>query len=83
MLGNEKYVGVYSWGDVRVEGGMPAIIERGTWDRVRGKLKMRGTRKHVKNESYLLSGKIADADGNLTSRCRNLGATAGATTTTA
>ena len=44
MLGNEKYVGVYSWGDVRVEGGMPAIIERGTWDRL-GKLKARGTQK--------------------------------------
>lgn len=69
MLGNEKYVGVYSWGDVRVEGGMPAIIERGTWDRVRGKLKARGTRKGVKNESYLLSGKMRDADGNLYESC--------------
>lgn len=26
MLKNEKYSGVYIWGDVRVEGGMPAIV---------------------------------------------------------
>lgn len=26
MLGNEKYKGTYVWGDVRVEGGMPAIL---------------------------------------------------------
>lgn len=26
MIKNEKYIGVYSWGDVRKEGGMPAIV---------------------------------------------------------
>ena len=30
---------------------------------------MRGTRKGVKNESYLLSGKMRDADGNLYESC--------------
>ncbi|RVU97107.1 hypothetical protein EII22_08750 [Coriobacteriales bacterium OH1046] len=29
MLRNEKYAGTYIWGDVRVEGGMPAIITKG------------------------------------------------------
>ena len=29
MLKNEKYTGVYIWGDIRVEGGMPAIITKG------------------------------------------------------
>ena len=28
MLKNEKYMGVYVWGDVRIEGGMPAIVSR-------------------------------------------------------
>ena len=28
MLKNEKYTGVYIWGDVRVEGGMPAIVTK-------------------------------------------------------
>lgn len=31
MLANEKYMGTYSWGGVRVEGGMPAIVDRGTF----------------------------------------------------
>ena len=31
MLHNEKYIGVYSWGDVRVEGGMPAIVDARTF----------------------------------------------------
>ncbi|HAM15887.1 MAG TPA: hypothetical protein DCP91_08535 [Eggerthellaceae bacterium] len=31
MLKNEKYTGVYMWGDVRVEGGMPAIIDPSTF----------------------------------------------------
>lgn len=29
MLRNEKYTGTYIWGDVRVEGGMPAIVSKG------------------------------------------------------
>lgn len=29
MLKNEKYTGVYIWGSVRVEGGMPAIVSKG------------------------------------------------------
>lgn len=40
MLKNEKYVGVYSWGGVRVEGGMPAIVDKGVFDmaqRIRSK----------------------------------------------
>ena len=31
MLKNEKYAGVYLFGDVRVEGGMPAIVSREDW----------------------------------------------------
>ena len=31
MLKNEKYLGVYRWGDVRIEGGMPAIIDAEVW----------------------------------------------------
>ncbi len=28
MLNNEKYTGVYTWGDIRIEGGMPAIVSK-------------------------------------------------------
>lgn len=31
MLKNEKYRGVYRWGDVRVEGGVPAIVDAEVW----------------------------------------------------
>ena len=36
MLANERYTGVYVFGDVRVEGGMPAIIGRELFDAVQG-----------------------------------------------
>ena len=32
MLRNERYVGVYEYGDVRIEGGVPAIISREVFD---------------------------------------------------
>ena len=64
MLGNEKYTGTYIWGKVRVEGGMPAIIDRATYEEagrnVSGYRKPRAT----KNTSYLLTGKLYDEDGN-------------------
>jgi len=44
MLKNEKYVGTYSWGGVRVENGMPAIVDREVFNmaqRVRSR-KVRG-----------------------------------------
>ena len=69
ILENEKYIGVYTWGDVRREGGIPAIIDRRTWEATRAKVKARGSRKAVKNESYLLSGKMYDADGNPYESC--------------
>lgn len=34
ILRNERYTGVYIWGDVRVEGGMPALVDRETFDAV-------------------------------------------------
>lgn len=34
MLKNEAYLGVYQFGDVRVEGGMPALVDQATFDAV-------------------------------------------------
>lgn len=61
MISNEKYVGVYKWGDVRIEGGMPAIIDRAVFDRAQA---VRGAkdRKSEKYERYALSGKIVCAE---------------------
>lgn len=60
MLRNEKYIGIYQWKDHRVEGGVPAIIDKDLFERVQIKLKKtadapaRGKAK----VDYLLSGKI-------------------------
>ena len=60
LLQNDKYVGVYRWSDVVVEGGMPAIVDQETFDRVQTilhtKKKPRG--KQRMNDDYLLGGKI-------------------------
>jgi DNA invertase Pin-like site-specific DNA recombinase len=32
VIRNEKYKGVYTWGGVRVEDGMPAIVSKETWE---------------------------------------------------
>lgn len=61
MLKNERYTGVYIWDGVRVEGGIPAIIDRRTYmdaQNVRG-------RKRRKEESwalYPLAGKALCAE---------------------
>ena len=57
ILTNERYTGVYIWGDILVPGGMPAIIEKSVFEeaqRMRGK-----TARHVDQGSvdYLLTGK--------------------------
>jgi hypothetical protein len=36
MLRNEKYAGTYSWGGVRVEGGMPAIVSMEEFEMAQG-----------------------------------------------
>ena len=38
ILSNERYTGVYLWKDVRIEGGMPQIVDRELFERVRAKM---------------------------------------------
>lgn len=57
-LADEKYRGIYRFGDVRVEGGMPQIIDDELWDKVAD---MRGGRG-PKGEAYPLVGKLYDAE---------------------
>ena len=61
MLSNEKYRGVYVWNDVRVEGGMPRIVDDATWYEAQ----RRGERQavtHGSNSDYLLAGKLVCAE---------------------
>ena len=60
MLQNEKYIGVYRFGDVVVEGGIPAIIDRALYDKVQATFKHnRAARaKNKAREDYLLTTKV-------------------------
>ena len=57
ILTNERYTGVYIWGDVRVPGGMPAIVDRSVFEEAQRMRKK--TARHVEHGAvdYLLTGK--------------------------
>lgn len=60
ILSNERYTGVYLYGDVRIENGMPAIISRELFDEVQRVMKEKGKvrGRHSSNSDYLLTGRI-------------------------
>ena len=60
MLQNEQYTGVYKYSTVRIENGIPVIIEKEQFDAVQNiltnKIRARGQpRNHIK---YMLTGKV-------------------------
>lgn len=60
MLTNEAFIGVYHYGDVRIEGGMPAIVDPITFLEVQRILeKKKGPQgRHQETGEYLLTGKM-------------------------
>ena len=64
FLTNERYMGVYIYRDVRVEGGMPAIVDSETFYAVQAEVERRNmpkgqtvNRRRRENTLYLLTGK--------------------------
>ena len=60
ILENERYTGVYIYDDIRIDDGMPKIIERSVFEMAKKKLsdyKIIRARKHDDND-YLLTGKL-------------------------
>lgn len=60
MLKNETYIGVYHFGDVRIEGGVPAIIDKPLFLAAQQRTE---TKKNVRgrlggNDEYMLTGKL-------------------------
>lgn len=57
IISNERYCGVYIWGDIRVPDGMPAIISRSDWEAAQ-RMKEK-TARHVEQRTtdFLLTGK--------------------------
>lgn len=57
IINNERYTGIYIWGDIRVPEGMPAIIDRSVWEEAQHMKKK--TARHVEQGAidFLLTGK--------------------------
>ncbi len=60
ILKNEKYIGVYQVKEVRIEGGVPAIVDRELFDKVQKMMasNSRHPQHHKAKVDYLLSGKL-------------------------
>lgn len=60
LLHNEKYIGVYIYGDIRIEDGMPALVDRDTFDRVQELMKVnRRAPSHTwTHAEYILTDKL-------------------------
>ena len=60
MLKNERYIGYYIYGDVRIEGGVPQIIGKELFYSVQEHLKTKKNPqgRHRVNGDYLLTGKL-------------------------
>lgn len=60
ILRNERYMGIYIYGDVRIEGGVPQIVTPELFFRVQDALHTRKgvTKRHRSEEDYLLTGKL-------------------------
>lgn len=65
MLANERYIGTYIYGDIRIEGGVPAIVDRSTFYAVREEMERRSEpqgegvpAKRRGRNVYYLTGKL-------------------------
>lgn len=60
LLHNERYTGVYIYDNIRIEGGVPQIIDKGLFFRVQEVLKMKKNPqgRHRETGDYLLTGKL-------------------------
>ena len=57
ILRNERYTGVYIWGDVRVPDGMPAIIDKSTFEEAQHMKAKTGRHIEQNSTDFLLTGK--------------------------
>lgn len=57
-LKNERYIGTYICKDIRIEGGMPQIISKDDFERVRSIMEQRQRKPQLRPYHYLFSGKI-------------------------
>ena len=60
ILKNRKYIGVYKFDDIEIEGGMPVIVDRAVFDRVQERILKGNKAKPRKNDDveFILTGKL-------------------------
>ena len=58
VLHNERYTGVYIYGDTRTEDGMPKLVSKTDFAKVQEIMKQRQQKPQLKPYHYLFSGKI-------------------------
>lgn len=60
ILHNKRYLGIYKYADMEIEGGVPAIISQELFDKVQARLKhnARSRASGKAQEEYLLTGKL-------------------------
>lgn len=60
ILRNKKYIGVYTYNGIEIEGGVPAIVEKDLFDKVQTKLSMnkKAPAKGKAKLDYMLSQKL-------------------------
>ena len=60
ILTNDKYIGTYRFADVVIEDGVPAILDKDTFNKVQAllKTKKKPWGKQRMNDEYLLTGKV-------------------------
>lgn len=60
ILTNKKYIGLYSFDDIEIENGIPAIVDKETFDKAQDMLKRnkRTTGRMKAPATYMLTGKL-------------------------
>ena len=59
ILKNERYTGTYIYGDMRIEGGIPAIVDKETFEKAQRQLSIHAESPAAgKDIQYLLTGKL-------------------------
>lgn len=60
MLKNERYIGVYEFGDIRIEDGVPPIVDKALFAKVKRMLETKPNPqgRHRVNSDYILTGKL-------------------------
>lgn len=58
IITNEKYTGVYQWGEIRLPDAMPVIIKRDEWEKAQ--IMRQKTGRHIEKSpaDFLLTGKV-------------------------